>query len=110
MKPIDYRNESFEQVSARLGGLRATVFAAWEQYGPCSTEDLAERSGISVLTVRPRTTDLYQMGFVVLASDGPRGGHGGIYRAATYGERLAHFHAARREALEPQLSLNLGNA
>jgi hypothetical protein len=64
MKPIDYRNATWEHVQAHLSGLRQQVYTAFVHYGPGTTRELATRSGISILTLRPRTTELLQLGFV----------------------------------------------
>ncbi len=106
MTPIDYRNETFASLEGRLRGQRAAVLAAWREHGPCTTEELAERAGMSILTLRPRTTELVQMGFVRLSGD-ERSTKGGTYRAASYAETLDHFHTNRREAMDPQLHLEL---
>jgi predicted transcriptional regulator len=95
MKPIDYRNDNFVDVQATINGRREEVLTAWQEHGPCTTEELAERSGISVLTLRPRTTDLYQLGFVVLEGGNKRAG---IYRAATSAEVLQHFRDRQAKA------------
>lgn len=106
MKPIDFRNESFEQVRERVDGLRAMVLGAWAMHGPCTTRELADRSGISILTLRPRTTELVELGFVRLAEHQPVKGEG-TYRAATPAEAAATFRAAQIAALNPQIDLAL---
>lgn len=66
MKPIDFRNETFEAIQSRLVDLRRTVWEAWMQHGPGTTREVAKKSGIDILTFRPRTTELFQLGLVVL--------------------------------------------
>lgn len=88
MKPIDYRNATFADLQTHITGDRERVLDAWKKHGPCTTEDLAQRSGISILSLRPRTTDLVKLGFVLLAGGGKRGG---VYRAAEYQELVNHF-------------------
>lgn len=105
MKPIDYRNANWQDIQDRLTGLREQVFEAWQLHGPCTTEELAERSGISILTLRPRTTELYQLGFIRLADQAA--GHSGIYRAATTGETMEDFRRRSREATDRQTILPL---
>jgi predicted ArsR family transcriptional regulator len=99
MKPVDFRNETFAQIQERVSGDRQRVLAAWLEHGPCTTAELAAKSGIPILTLRPRTTDLYQLGFVICVeeetSGGPTGGRapaGAHYRAATPAEAKDHFH------------------
>jgi len=80
MKPIDIRNENFKSMQDQLHGQRKAVFDAWQRYGPTTTEHLSTVVAISLLTIRPRTTELYQIGLLECA------GHAdgcGIYRART---------------------------
>ena len=101
MKPVDYRNETFAGIKGRLFGQRLAVYEAWKQFGPCTTAQLAERSGLSILTLRPRTTELFQLGLVICT-----GGHSeGIYRAASEFEARAAFDAAKRDACREQLQM-----
>ncbi|HTJ78521.1 MAG TPA: hypothetical protein VL357_05955 [Rariglobus sp.] len=104
MKPIDFRNATYADLQERLTGLRQAVFDAWLRYGPCSTEHLAEVSGISILTLRPRTTELVQLGFVRLADRQPEKGTG-TYRAANSDEVLAHLRTAKQDAVTGQMTL-----
>ncbi len=85
MKPIDFRNESFEQLRERLTELRLQVFQAWQAFGPGTTRHVAKASGIDILTFRPRTTELYQMGAVIVVDD-DHAATEGIYRARTLEE------------------------
>lgn len=112
MKPIDYRNATFAELQGRISGQREVTLQAWQQHGPCTTEQLAEKSGLSILTLRPRTTELYQMGFIRVVGDGPcadghRPAKGGMYRACTPNETAAHFAAQRRIAVSGQGELEL---
>lgn len=107
MTPIDYRNASFADLSDRLSGLRKQVMDAWLTHGPCTTERLSLLSEISILTLRPRTTELFQLGFVIIdESSGTPGGQGAIYRAATPEEVRQHFNRLKAAASgEGQLNL-----
>lgn len=117
MRPIDYRNATFAELQQHIAGDRERVLAAWQAHGPCTTEDLAQRSGLSILTLRPRTTELVQLGFVVLLDW--RGGlpsvarraKGGCYRAATADEVFDHFHTqqslANGQTVQTELAINL---
>lgn len=100
MKPVDYRNETYNGLLGRLTGLRERVLDAWRRHGPCTTEQLAEWSDLSILTLRPRTTELYQMGFVIFEGEG-------IYRAATAEETRAHFARLKSEATTGQVEMSL---
>lgn len=106
MKPVDFRNETFDQVRGRVEGQRAAVLGAWALHGPCTTRELSDRCGISILTLRPRTTELVELGFVRLAECQPVKGEG-TYRAATPAEAAAFFRSAQTAALNPQFDLAL---
>ncbi len=96
MKPIDYRNETFEQLLARgLVNERLNVYQAFQKHGPGTTRDVARRSGIDILNLRPRATELYQLGFLKLV-EGSETGSEGIYRAYTWEEAKAKFFVDKR--------------
>jgi DNA-binding IclR family transcriptional regulator len=102
MKPVDYRNETFAQLQGRITGMRKSVLDALRRHGPCTTRELAQRSGIDILSVRPRITDLHHLGYAICLDEG---GTEGRYRAAAPAEALASYHARRREVCDPQLTL-----
>jgi hypothetical protein len=100
MKPIDYRNETWEMVQARgLVDKRMRVYEAFRKHGPGTTRAVARASGIDILNLRPRATELYQLGFLKLLGGVP--GNEGIYRALTLEEARAKFFADRAAALRP---------
>ena len=83
----EIRNETHKAKRAthaenRQRVLDALIFAA----ATISTRDLAARMSWDVLAVRPRVTELYQAGLVVLDGKGP---DGGLYRVATVAEAQA---------------------
>ena len=105
MKPVDFRNENFAALKSRLTGLRAVVLAAWQAHGPGTTRAVAKCSGIDLLTFRPRSTELFQLGAICLVEPGglgstrahptsslssslssSDGAHEGVYRARTEAE------------------------
>lgn len=93
MKPTDFRNATFSGLLADLPRLRAEVWQAWLRHGPCTTRELAARMGMDLLTVRPRSTELFQQGLIaVLANGAPTEaevesvGKEGVYRARTMEE------------------------
>jgi len=97
MKPIDYRNATYHDLLKSISGQREATLLAWRRHGPCTTEELAVRSGLSILTLRPRTTELFQMGFVRVAdAEKAASTNGAIYRAATTLETQAHITQYRR--------------
>jgi hypothetical protein len=114
MKPIDYRNETFEMVQARgLVNERLQVYEAFRKHGPGTTRAIARASGIDILNLRPRATELYQLGFLKLIGEAtdasPARTNEGIYRAFTPEEARAKFFtekAARGKAgYQPELQL-----
>lgn len=104
MKPIDYRNETWDSLQQRLEGLRLAVYRAWEQHGPGTTRQLAERSGIDLLTFRPRSTELYQLGLLRLVNQEPGAGEG-IYEAVPMAVAQAQFEREKQNRINPQLNL-----
>lgn len=80
MKPADLRNANWTEVQQHVTEDMRRVHAAWRDHGPGTTRQIAAKSGISLLTLRPRTTDLYQLGMVECTS---RTGNEGIYEYRT---------------------------
>lgn len=83
MKPIDIRNANWADLRGELSGRLEQVFEAWLVHGPCTTRQLAAQSGIDILNVRPRTTDLCTVGLVecIGQADGE-----GIYAVRSMGD------------------------
>jgi hypothetical protein len=108
MRPIDYRNETWESIKRRIAGDRMRVYDAWTKHGPCTTEELFARSGIRILSLRPRTTELMQLGLVELvpvdrcAGIGGRidrhKAAGGVYRAVSITQAELSFNDLKRRA------------
>ena len=88
MNPIDLRNETWETLQTRITGLRLMILDAWRCHGRCTTRELADRAGLDILTVRPRTTELVEMGMVRCVD---RVEHEGIYEARTEAEARENF-------------------
>jgi hypothetical protein len=111
MKPIDYRNETFKMICER--GLiceRLKVYHAFLMHGPGTTRTIARLSGIDILNLRPRATELYQLGFLKLleSEDNSMRGTEGMYRAYTIEEAHAKFFADKvHEARATQKELQL---
>lgn len=77
MKPIDYRNDTWDRLRALVTSNRARVYDAWlalRELGPSTTVEASTHSGISLLSFRPRTTELLQLGLIELT--GGRNGEG----------------------------------
>ncbi len=104
MAPIDYSIATWREIQGRLVNLRASVYEALMEHGPCTTRELAQACGIDLLTVRPRITELAQLGFVVCL-DGQ--GHEGVYSALTIAGAEDLFRARQAAATNPQLCLAL---
>lgn len=103
MKPIDLRNANFADLKPLLTAQREAVHRTWLAHGPGTTREVATRAGMDLLSFRPRSTELFQLG--LLALDG-HAGHDGIYAArdlAAWEEYLA----AQRPAVSGQQNLAL---
>lgn len=58
------RRVSYDQVKPKVTQLQAQVLAYLKRYGPLTTRSTATAMGVSILTVRPRMTELLQAGLV----------------------------------------------
>lgn len=106
MTPLDLRNETWESLQSRVHGLRLRVLNAFRLYGPGTTRDVARRIGMDILLFRPRTTELYQLGFLRLMD---RAGHHGVYQALSDSEAMALFQQRKQETAagyQPELNLS----
>lgn len=83
MKPTDLRNANWLEVQQHVTDDMRRVHRAWRDHGPGTTRAVADASGISLLTLRPRTTDLYQLGMVECTA---RDGSEGVYEYRTEGQ------------------------
>lgn len=104
MKPADYRNATFQDIRRQLVHLRLSVWEALALHGPCTTRELAKDCGLDLLTVRPRVTELVQLGFAECVNE-DQAGHEGIYKALTTAEAEAIFDRRKLEAADQQLTL-----
>lgn len=102
MKPIDYRNETWFAISTRLQGMRQTVYGELKKFAPCTTRALAERSRIDILAVRPRVTELVELGLAECIG-GTKGE--GVYRAVDLLVAEEQFERKCRNARQNQLQL-----
>ncbi len=102
LTPETVRNLAWEEIQGRLSGVRERVYRALAEKGPATTRDLAAATGDSLLTVRPRVSELVDLG---LARCLGRQGHEGVYEAVDL-ESARAAHAARHvEQTELQLGL-----
>lgn len=83
MKPIDFRDATFASLQTQLPGQLNAVYRAWVALGPGTTRQVALRSEIDILTLRPRTTDLIDIGLVELCGSEK---NEGVYRARSQAE------------------------
>jgi predicted transcriptional regulator len=104
MTPSDIRDMTWEDLQPYLEGRRTAVLEAWRKHGPGTTRQLARLSGIDLLTLRPRTTELVQVGLLQLAG---QDGHEGIYRAVPADQARTAFEHLRATLANPQLHLAL---
>ena len=86
MTPVDIRNENFEAIFGRLTEMRFQAWVALKMYGPGTTREIAGAAGMDILTLRPRVTELCDLGFAYLAG---RAGRAGVYAARNYEEARA---------------------
>lgn len=104
MKPLDYRNANYADLRSRLQGDRLRVLSAWRQHGPGTTREVAMKANMDLLSFRPRTTELHQLGLVELLQDKedpdlrPRDAHEGMYRALSDAEAMGIFRERCRDA------------
>lgn len=111
MKPIDFRNETFAGLRERLVALRERVWLAWSAYETAhpaaeetgaTTREVAAFAQMDILCLRPRATELYQMGLLALVesqpgSEGPSAKEG-RYRLRSIPE-WELWHAEQRAAV-----------
>lgn len=102
MNALDIRNDNFASLRDRLEDSRRDVLCSLAAHGPCTTRQLAQLSQRDILSVRPRITELKEVGLVVLA--GRESGEG-IYRVAAQPEWEAWHAAQLEEQTSGQLQL-----
>ena len=107
MHATDYRNQTWERIQATLVGRRLQVLLAWRQHGPATTRELAQRSGLDLLMVAPRTTELLTIGLVECC-DSKHAHRGGVYRARSDVDARAWFEARRNHPVQGELQLTGG--
>jgi DNA-binding MarR family transcriptional regulator len=88
MKPVDIRNECWSDIEARLTEDRMQVYLRLTRMGEGTTRELAEYMALRVEDVRPRVTELFQLGFVHLVR---KSGHEGVYCTVPFQAAKAKF-------------------
>lgn len=105
MLPTDIRDANWETLSGQLDAMRERVWQELLRHGPCTTATLAGRADLHLLTVRPRVTELVQLGFARCVG---RERREGVYEAlepdaivAAWRERLSADAARPAQTLLP---------
>lgn len=105
MDTNDIKRDQLAALDSALRGLRQKVHIALLAQGKCTTKDLAEGMGYSLLTVRPRVTELLQAGLVDLVG---RDDHGdGIYQAVSLEDARKRVEERARLAAEGPRQLSM---
>jgi hypothetical protein len=100
MKPVDIRNAHWADIEARLDRDRRAVYEAMLRLGPQTTRALAGLMQWDPFNVRPRVTELYQLGLARVAG---RQGRQGVYAAVPLAEAQRQFEAAKAGGAEQML-------
>ncbi len=93
--PKTIRDANWERIRGHLAGPRQAVHAWLLAHGAATTSMIAGGTGIPLLTVRPRVTELVQLGYA--ACTGRNHWREGIYEAVPV-ERARAAHQAALEA------------
>jgi hypothetical protein len=101
MKAVDFRKHTWDHVKANLTGLRMATYTAYVHYGPGTTRQIALKSGISILTLRPRTTELMQLGFVEILG-GDDSGREAVYIAVPEATARDRFEWHKRQPTQAE--------
>src|SRR5258708_5007284 len=102
MKPIDFRNATFASLQTQLAGQLNAVYRAWVAHGPGTTRQVSILSHVDILTLRPRTTDLIDIGLVELCGSEKTEG---VYRARSQAEWEIWSNEQRAGRVETQTQL-----
>lgn len=110
MKAEDYRAMSWEEIQGHLVEDRLEVYNSLQVWGPCTTRQLAEYMGQDILSVRPRVTELCQMGLarVVEVSRTKRQEDGTMREGYYETIGMADAEKARRYGSGVQCEMQLG--
>ena len=100
----DIKRSNWDKVQEHLTESRLRVWNALASRGESTSRELADSMRVDILTVRPRLTELLQLGFVVLSG---KQGHEGTYRALSRSEAHQNFLKRAAEPLNSQLEMTL---
>jgi predicted transcriptional regulator len=96
--------DNWQRIQEKLQGLREEVYRAMLKAGPQTTLGIAAASNLSLLTVRPRVTELCELGLAEFAG---RLGREGIYRAIPLAQVRRNIQQAARDARESAAACQL---
>jgi predicted transcriptional regulator len=99
----EIRNDVFLEILPGLRVQQLMVLGLLRDFGPCTTRQLAERSKVSIFTVRPRVCELVDLELAVL--DGKEGREG-VYRAVSreqISQRLSTEAGQRNDPVQEEL-------
>jgi predicted HTH transcriptional regulator len=102
MKPSDVRDSVWSKGRDKF---RADLVKVWEvlqRHGPGTTRELAARSGLSLLTIRPRICELCKEYLATLVE---KRGTEGVYRARSWEEAERTYREAVALANAKQIDL-----
>ncbi|MEO5915597.1 MAG: hypothetical protein ABIS50_15290 [Luteolibacter sp.] len=89
MNTTDPRDMTWEEIRSGLQGAREEIWNWLFKSGPSTTTAIADGTGIGLLTVRPRVSELAVLGFVKCTGRMKREG---IYQAVPVTEVAANHH------------------
>ena len=101
MLPIDIRNATFKSLQSDLNRRNQAALQIWLTHGPGTTKSVAIRGGWDILSFRPRTTDLYQMGLVTLVGKCPDFAPASISTAGTTRPNRSEPSSVQRDGVSP---------
>jgi hypothetical protein len=101
MKSTEARDLTWQDIRGKMAGTREVIHAWLLSHGPATTEGISLGTGIGLLTVRPRVSELCAWGFAKCIG---REKHEGIYQAVTVSDAQRLHETSAREG---QLNLKL---
>lgn len=102
MNPEDIKRMSWAEIQGALVNMRQTIFLGFFDHGPCTNKHLAATLNIGLDSVRPRTTELVDLGLVECVGTS---GRQGIYQAVPAAiARDRHEHKMATQQLQLKLA------
>lgn len=94
MNSTDPRNLTWQEIQGSLHGAREVIHSWLLRNGPATTTTIAESVAVSLLTVRPRVSELCAWGFAECVG---RHNREGVYQAITVTAAHAAHEKSRTE-------------